>query len=173
MIWKFKDDYETGTLDPAKWSVSVADNAGVGTHTAKSGSYSMFTRWGAVDVTTSEIDLSKAYKAVLRVWIRRGSDEFSEDPDSGEDLVVRYLNKDLVWTDLESFAGDGTPGETFDRAYDLPSDAFHSGFRVRFSQLAGSGSDYDYWHIDDVIILFAPPFASANPMIPILFVPIE
>jgi len=156
----FSDGFETGTLD--KWTASVADNAGVGTHTSKTGTYSMYTRWGAVDVTSDPIDLSDAESATLKIWIRRGHDDFSENPDAGEDLVIRYLNNVGGTVDLETFAGDGVPGESYDRTYTLSSDAFHSNFRIIISQLAGSGSDYDYWHIDDVSIESSPFFESVT-----------
>ena len=49
------------------------------------------------------------------MWIRRGADSFSEDPDGGEDLVVEYLNDIGVWVALETFSGSGGPGAIFNR----------------------------------------------------------
>jgi len=148
----FFDDFETGSL--TKWSTSNVNRAGVGTHTARSGIYSMYTRGGVVNVTSSIINLSNV-KSVLHIWVRRGSDDFSEDPDAGEDLLIRYLDKLGQWVSLEQFQGAGQPGEIFERTYILPDDALHSGFRVMVRQVDGDswrGLYYDYWHIDDVFI---------------------
>jgi len=93
----FFDDFETGSL--TKWSTSNVNRAGVGTHTAKSGIYSMYTRGGVVNVTSGIINLSNV-KSVLHIWVRRGSDDFSEDPDAGEDLLIRYLDKLGRWVSL-------------------------------------------------------------------------
>ncbi len=146
----FSDDFESGSLAP-NWSAAGSGDAGVGGQTANSGSLSMFTRWNAVTVTSVPINLAVA-GAELRFWVRRGDDAFSEDPDAVEGLVVEYLDNTASWVTLETFIGADTPGETFDRTYELPTAALHGAFQLRFRQLGGSGSDWDYWHIDDVII---------------------
>jgi hypothetical protein len=84
-------------------------------------------------------------------------DVLSEDPDSGEDLFVEYLSGDgTTWVELERFAGNGTAGQIYDRSGTgrlvLPADAIHSGFRLRFRQQSGSGTYYDFWHVDDVTL---------------------
>ena len=146
----FSDDFERTGLGP-NWTADVASAAGISAATSSSPTRSMYTRNEAVAVTSTVIDLS-VYGADLSVWIRRGDDAFSEDPDPGEDLVVEYLDSVGTWQNLATYLGDGTPGEIYNATYILPFDALHVNFQLRFRQLGGSGVDWDYWHIDDVVI---------------------
>lgn len=158
LAFPFCDDFESGLTN---WQVlSSGGNAGIGSQTANSASNSLYLRWGAVNVTSNDIDLSAASTVYLNVWIRRGDDSFSEDPDNNEDLTVEYYNNSGSWVSLETFNGNGTTGEIFNRSYALPVSALHSAFKVRFSMSGGSGSDFDYWHVDDVC-LAGPPGAAA------------
>ncbi len=148
-------DFESGL---GGWTVSSSGgDAGVGTATANSGSSSLYTRWNVVTVTSPAVDTSAAPGVELSIWVQRGDDNFSENPDSGEDLVVQYFNDSGSWVTLEAFPGGGSQGEVFDRSYTLPSSALHNAFQVRVRQLGGGGSDFDYWHIDDVCLTAATP----------------
>ena len=153
----FSDDFERTAITP--WSTDNTTRSNIGVQTKNSGTRSLYTRHQAV-ITTSPITNLAGKFAKLEMWIRRGSDTFSEDPDTGEDLVIEYLNASNNWVALASYTGGVSPGEIFLLSEQLPSTALHSGFRLRLRQTAGSGSDYDYWHIDDVIITetgFVPP----------------
>ena len=158
----FEDGFEYGFLYD-RWSIERnGGDAGTGTQTAKTGVASLFTRHGRVNVTSRTIDLAGQSNLSLNVWIRRGDDNFSEDPDTGEDLQIQFLDTLGNWQILETFDGNGTPGQIYDRSYLLPTNAYHSGFRLRFRQTGGSGSDWDYWHMDDVCIApYTPPGAFA------------
>jgi hypothetical protein len=117
-----------------------------------SGIYSLYTRWDTVVAQSPTVPLGGYSETSVSYWIQRGDDSFSEDPDPGEDLVVEYLNNGAVWVILDTFTGSGTPGEIFHAWHNLPADALHDNFQIRFGQLDGSGSDFDYWHIDDVCV---------------------
>ena len=144
------ESFENGLTS---WTVtSSGGSAGVSSATAAAGSNSLFTRWDPVTVTSSAVDLLGGNGVELSVWVRRGSDSFSEDPDDGENLVIEYLDNGGSWVSLQTFAGSGTSGEVFTPLYALPANALHSGFQVRFRQTAGDGSDWDYWHVDDVCL---------------------
>ncbi len=143
-------DFESGLGD---WTInSSGGDAGVSGATSNSGTFSLFTRWDPVTVTSPTVSLAGASGVELSAWIRRGDDSFSEDPDGSENLVVEYLDDSNNWVLLETFTGDGTSGEIFDRTYTLPSSASHTGFQIRFRQTGGDGVDWDYWHIDDVCL---------------------
>ena len=145
------EGFESGLGD---WSVvSFGGDAGVSTATAAAGNSSLFTRWNAVTVTGPVTDLAGFAAVSLDLWIRRGDDSFSEDPNPGEDFLVEYLNDSLNWVTLERFPGGGLDGEILPRSYTLPSDAYHSGFQLRFQQVNGSDVDWDYWHVDEVCLL--------------------
>ena len=68
-------------------------------------------------------------------------------------MVVEYLDDTSSWVALESFGGAGTPGEILARFYALPAAGRHAGFQLRFRLTGGSGSPWDFWHIDDVCLL--------------------
>ncbi len=143
------DDFESGL--GANWTIATSGGfAGTGTATAASPTRSLFLNGGVVSVTSAPVDTSLVSFSDLSLWIRRGDDAFSEDPDPAEDLVVEYLDDGGSWVVLETFAGGGLDGEILPRVYTLPAAGRHAGFRVRFRQTAGSGATWDYWHIDDV-----------------------
>jgi hypothetical protein len=144
----FCDDFESGLT---RWTVSNATRAGIGSYTSNSPSNSLYTRHGVVTVTSDMVDMSGPAGKVS-LWLRRGADSFSENPESGENLVVEYWNNVGSWVALETFAGNGTAGQIYTRNYNLPADALHNQFQLRFRQTGGSGVDWDYWHMDDVCI---------------------
>jgi uncharacterized repeat protein (TIGR01451 family) len=110
----------------------------------------MYTNGGAVQVVSNVIDTSDPSFSNLTMWIRRGSDAFSENPEGSENLVVEYLNNVSAWVALETFAGGGTAGQIYLRSYNLPAAGRHANFQVRVRQTGGSGSSWDFWHVDDV-----------------------
>ncbi len=143
------DDFESGL--GGNWTIAASGGfAGTSTATAASPTRSLFLNGGAVSVTSAVVDTSLVSFSDLTVWIRRGDDAFSEDPDATEDLVVEYLDDGGSWAVLETFAGAGLAGEILSRVYTLPAAGRHPGFRLRFRQTAGSGAIWDYWHVDDV-----------------------
>lgn len=165
----FEDDFDAGagcgTLGP-QWTTSSTNLGGLSTQTSNSGNCSAFTRGGAVTLQSQAIDLSAAIGASLTAWLRLGDDSFSEDVDNNENMIVEYLNSSSVWTQLTTELGSGANGSVINLDFELPLDALHSGFRVRFRQTGGSGGPpanggigYDYWHFDDVVVTEAgtPP----------------
>lgn len=143
------DDFESGLT--TNWNVNATGGfAGISAATSQSPTSSMYLNGGTVDVQSNIIDTSANTFGDITVWIQRGSDAFSEDPDVGEDLVIEYLNDVGSWIALETFTGNGGQGQIFPRTYDLPAAGRHAGFRLRFRQTGGSGAPWDYWHVDDV-----------------------
>lgn len=147
------DNFESGF----NWTATGTGSAGVGTQTFNSPGNSMFLRWDTVTVVSPVSDFSAAPSLDVTAWIRRGADSFSENPDNGEDLVLAYLNNLGAWIPLETFSGNGGPGQIFSRSYTLPADALHANFQLRFALLTASGPDFDYWHVDDVCYVTPAP----------------
>jgi len=142
------DDFEG---DLSNWTVS-ASRVNITNATANSPTHSLSLNGGNVDATSIDIDTSSNFKE-LKIWIRRGSDSFSEDPDPGEDFIVEYYNSSGSWTALETFLGSGTKGQIYDRTYAMPSDAKHADFKIRLRMTNGSGNGWDFWHVDDVCLM--------------------
>ena len=165
----FSDNFERATLG-ADWTVNNfggTGNAGIGTFTANSPTRSLYTRWDQVTVTSKTFDLSAAAAAELSLWVRVGSDAFSEDPENPgtEDLMVEYLSSAGTWNSLARYVGGGTPGQIFSPTLSLPTDALHANFQFRFQQTGGHGQfactsstiGCDYYHIDDVTLTETAP----------------
>jgi len=143
------ESFESGLT--TNWTINaVSGLAGVSNATSQSPTNSLFLNGGVVEVTSVTVDTSDATFTDLTLWIRRGADSFSEDPDGGEDLQVQYLDSGAVWQTLETFTGSGGPGAVFNRTYNLPAGGRHPGFQMRFRMTAGSGTSWDFWHVDDV-----------------------
>jgi hypothetical protein len=171
--------------DVAPWS--TASNPRANTTRA------MFTRWSNVSVTSPVINLSALpasnQAAQLSLWLRRGSDCFSEWPGdnqagcniasgtktavTGEEFRVEYKNNVGAWTTLAQYPTEATPGEILIPVIDLPDDALHAAFQLRFTQPGGSGSGInnagaagvigtDYWHVDNVTLISKPAVAYAG-----------
>ena len=146
-----------------KWSVSGSGDASIGNETSDQGR-SLRLRHNTVTVTNNAAIAANVPAVDIALWVRRGSDSFSEDPDSNEDLVFEYYNVSGSWVPLETFLGNGTPGEIFNRIYNLPPDGLHAGLRLRFRFLRGSGVDWDYWHVDSLEVTEEAPPAFNPPV---------
>lgn len=155
----FSDNFERASLAP--WTTTGVNVSGilVGGQVADSRRlHSQSPRHdnkpfgGTVEVTSGIIDTSDLSFSDVSMWIRRGADAFSEDPDNIENLVVEFFNVGGGWTVLETFIGDGTQGQIFPRTFNIPATGRYAGFRLRFRQTSGSGAGWDFWHIDDVCI---------------------
>ena len=144
------EDFENGLNN---WTVSASTGlAGINNSTANSPANSLFLNGGVVEVTSLPVDTTNPLFGDVTVWIRRGSDAFSENPDAGEDLVIEYRDDVGSWIALETFTGSGGQGQIFSRTYTLPAAARHAGFQLRVRMLGGSGNTWDFWHIDDVCL---------------------
>ena len=159
----FSDDFERATLG-ADWTSSSGTAAGIGTHTSSSGTRAMYTRHQNVTVTSRAISLLVP-GASLNLWIRRGADSFSEDPDTDENLQIEFLRSDATWQTLASYPGNGAAGEILTPSFTLPIAALHNNFQIRITQTGGSGSDWDYWHIDNVIVTETSSIATPRPLL--------
>jgi len=97
----FSDDFNRVSLSP--WTTTNPSVSGilVGGQTSGSSPRAGYTSNQAVTVTSPAFNAAVP-AARLGIWVRRGSDAISEDPDNGENLVVEYLNDVGAWigTDL-------------------------------------------------------------------------
>ncbi len=148
------DDFEGGLNN---WVVTSSGGlAGISSATSLSPDNSLFLNGGVVNVESNVIDTSNPALSDLTLWVRRGADSFSENPDGSENLVIEYLDNGNSWVTLETFVGGGLPGQAQSRTYSLPAAGRHAGFRLRFRMTGGSGTIYDFWHIDDVCFVQVP-----------------
>lgn len=143
------DDFERGLT--TNWTINGTTGfAGTSAATSQSPIFSMYLNGGVVEVTSNVVDTSSSTFGDLTVWVQRGSDAISEDPDTNENLVIEYLDSANNWMTLSNLPGNGAPGQVFNLNYDLPAAGRHAGFRLRFRMTGGSGAPWDFWHVDDV-----------------------
>ncbi|MFH1495906.1 MAG: DUF6701 domain-containing protein [Pseudomonadota bacterium] len=163
----FCDNFEGGL---GRWSItaegaptgSTIGDARLGTTDYKSASTELDMRWGYVSVSTLRTDMT-GVSGNIDYWIKSGGGTTSRAPDAGENLVVEYYNSAGAWTQLAQYLANGsTTSSIYNASHILPADAKHPGFRLRFRQLAGSGYDLDYWHVDDVCVGTIVPIADLS-----------
>jgi len=151
------ENFESGY--PVGWAETGSGNSGINNDTANSPTNSLYLRSQSVQVTTESYDLSPYSDVNLDMWIREGSDSFSEDPDNGEDLQLEYRTSTGTWQSLQTFSAGPPYGDIFTPTISLTGAQLHNNFALRFNKIAGNSGDYDYWHIDDVCLVpaAAPP----------------
>lgn len=145
------DEFEGSTA--TNWTFAGVGSGGVSGATANTAPQSMFLSEGVMTATSNTFDATTVQ--TMTVWIRRGSDSFSEDVDVGEDLELAYWDGG-AYQSLDTFLGGPPSGEIFPRFYDLTT-AGHANFNVRLRMTAGSGAGFDFWHVDSVCFLTTPP----------------
>lgn len=154
-VGPFCENFEAGL---GRWSISAEGapaSANIGDASIGSGYYQSAThqldmRWGYVAASTFSTDL-RGVTGNITYWVRSGTTT-NRDPDSGENLVVEYLNSSNAWTTLATYLGTAAAGASFNGSHAIPADAKHENFRLRFRTLGGSGYDLDYWHVDDACV---------------------
>jgi hypothetical protein len=162
----FYDDFERASLG-SDWTPIGGGSSGINTDTFQSPTRSAYHCWSVGEIQSRSFDLSIYVSANVSYWVRQGDLSIgSEQPDGGEDFYVEYYNNVGGWSILDQFLG-ADPGATiYIRYRQLPANALHSGFQLRFRQSGGSGSDFDWWHFDDVQIDVASQGTSTDLYVP-------
>ncbi|MBM4113841.1 MAG: hypothetical protein FJ253_10830, partial [Phycisphaerae bacterium] len=71
--------------------------------------------------------------------------------ESGKSLTVDYLNSALDWVTINTIVSNGVDQTVFTQwEHELPANALHDSFRIRFTTNGDSGTDD--WYIDDVSV---------------------
>ncbi len=157
------DSFERTATDP--WTQTSGDTGAVlvdDTCGATAGTNALILRWGGnqgggqprdpVHVASPEINLSGGTADTIAYDTKPGGTGGCEPPETGEDVIAEFQAANGTWIELATHPGGTATGSWTDRQYDLPPAAMHDAFRVRYRYPQGSGSDYDYWAIDDVRI---------------------
>lgn len=156
-VWE--DDRGFDGSRPQRGGVTSDPDSGINDARAQSGTRSMFVSGGLGEMTTASLDTGSGADKIS-FWVGEGSSNIgsgSEFPDAtGEELVVEYRDNNGNWQPLYETSADFDSTiddqETFVFTGNLPASAKHSNFALRFRSAGGSGSGFDYWHIDDLQI---------------------
>jgi len=151
----FEDSFKSLKVDLEKWSVVdgvIVDDMGIG---EPSPDYSLRLNGhptGGDSIESIVIDLSSYSSAALTYYFQRTG--AGNSPEQGEDLVIEYYDG-LSWVELDYQPGNGPDMDYYEQVIiELPPDALHAGFQLRFWN-NGTSHDtqkYDDWFVDDIKI---------------------
>ena len=89
---------------------------------------------------------STALERILKYYILGGP----EQPDAGDDFGVYYYSNQSIWVLIRTIQYDQVYSWTYFEDIINYADAMHSGFQIKFEQIAHSGATYDNYYLDDV-----------------------
>jgi hypothetical protein len=146
----FTDTFDASSaIDGAKWIYSKGAATTTAAVSEPSPTRSLnLDALGALEYGDDEIRsnymlLAGIPTVILNYWTQHVGVE------SGEQLVVEYLNSSLKWTAINTITSTGVNQTTFTEwTHTLPANAKHNKFRLRFRALV-DGQDDD-WFIDSV-----------------------
>ncbi len=149
------------TLFTARWLTAIGVEVNVEGTNPPSALYAMNVDGGNDTAVTQIMDITGQTDVILSYYYQRGGS--GEPPDAGDDLTVEYKNNVGTWMPVAQHLGAEPTMSNFQQVnFNLPADAMHSAFQVRFHTV-GSGALTDDWYIDDIRVDHAP-LISATPL---------
>jgi hypothetical protein len=156
-VLPFFDDFPITTIDTAKWTTVVncfSTNLGQNEPSppnsldlrglASGGSQARTARMNTASVTNLQVSYQ---------YQQQGN---GNDPEPGDNLVVEYFNNVGNWVVAATHLGSDPVLATYTPVtLNLPADAKHSEFRLRFRNTA-TQTGQDNWFVDDVSIIASP-----------------
>ncbi len=158
----FTEPFASGTLTTARWTYNDGAVVSSAASNEPSAPYALLLNstgtntYDDDEIRSNFILLGGTTAATASYKVERTGVE------TGETLIVEYLNNTLDWTALNTLTSDGTAQTAFATySHSLPASARHNQFRIRFRT---NGDDAgDNWFIDDVsIYTTVPPPPPAN-----------
>jgi len=159
------DEVPSAMIDPNKWSGDDGAEANTLALNEPSPSYSINldgSYWGGNRIRTAAMDFSQYPDVVIQyAYQRRGG---GDSPESGDDLIVEYLNSSGAWVEVARQLGSGSDMTSFYVTSHTVSAAAarHAGLRVQF-RVASEQDGLDDWFIDDVFITTSADIAAPTP----------
>jgi len=155
----FTETFLTSDLDLTKWeddSEAEVSTEGIAEPSAPY-SINLDGDPDGGDILESEaINLRDETNVILRYYFQQTGD--GDSPESGDDLEVEYIDSNGTWHTLATHLGIDPDMELFEESVvQLPADAMHAEFRIRFSVSATVG-DYDDWFVDDIYVGHPPSY---------------
>lgn len=156
----FTDAFPNANIDTNKWS--YVDGATTSTAALNPPSAPRVLRLNAAgagiyqgdEIRSNEIQLGGLVNVLLSYWTQ------ADGLEAGERLFVDYWSSGGDWININTIVASGVNQTTFTYwEHELPANARHDGFRVRFKVEANETNDN--WFIDDIAV--APILDPAPP----------
>ena len=145
----FIDQFTTTTLNATRWIYIKGAISSSGGMAEPSSLYSLnLDSLGTNDYQDDEIRSNKILMAGV------GNAKFSyftqhRSVEAGKSLFIDYFNSAGKWTNLKTIVSDGVTQDVYEFSqHQLPTNALHDGFRIRFRTDGDNGTDD--WYIDDI-----------------------
>ncbi len=151
----FIDTFPSGTLDVTKWTYVNGATSNTAALNEPSASFSMnLDTTGAGiyefdEIRSNRIQLAGNAVGVCSYWTQHIGVE------TGKKLFVEYWSASGDWLTLNTITSDGNNQVDFVQwKHQLPTNALHDGFRLRFR--TDSVETNDDWYVDDVLVGAVP-----------------
>lgn len=149
-VTRLSDNFNDGSFDTNKWTYSGAsEGSSCG---SQSSPYALYFDGGSTrSAATKSLDVSSGGHVNFYLRIGTGSSP-CENADSSEDVVLEYsTNGGGSWATIKTYKEDSYSLFT-SITETIPVGAQTTSTQFRWRQLTHSGSSYDHWAIDDVLI---------------------
>ncbi|MCH1422890.1 MAG: hypothetical protein L7U62_05310 [Candidatus Poseidoniaceae archaeon] len=159
-LWDFNNGLQGWTVSSSTYVSRYTSNA-CGYNGTQGGSIKTQAPGAssAEHATSPSLNLGGSNSIPVHVWVQQGSSSCGEEPDTNEDLQLRYKTAAGSWVTLHTWLGStfNTPAQQWTGT--LPAAALHASTQLRMVQTGGTGSAFDYWFFDDVRIA-SPPVSN-------------
>ena len=166
-LWDFNNGLQGWTVSSSTFVSHWTNTCGV--NGTSGGSIKTQANYNAPHHATSPaINLAGAPTMPLTAWVLQGSFSCGEEPDSGEDLQIQYIDTAGTWVTLNTWSGATSGGTVQQWSTNLPPAALHANTQIRINQISGSGSGAtccDFWFVDDVHLASPPESHWVSPTI--------
>lgn len=154
-----ESDFEEESLNETAWTHQSEDidaSAGINDNTSNSGETSAYHHGAAGALVSQAMNASGTNYVEVSYWVQKGAEDFSEEPEANESLVVEYRDDEGNWEEVARYDEELEDGEEVSETLNISdTGALHDNLALRFRQQGADDPNGDYWHVDDVSVTAA------------------
>jgi len=156
----FSDDFEVASISASKWLYNKGGAISTAATNEPSPTRSLnLDAVGNLEYGDDEIRSNYMLLGGISAAVTLAYSTEAIGVESGEQLIVEYLNSSLDWVVINTITSNGVSQANFESwSHTLPAAAKHNKFRVRF-RAAVDAADDD-WYIDNVSVTLPTPPAN-------------